>query len=172
MEPISTQWLTINSKDAYEFYLEADRIANGIKSHTLRKKITNGLIGFIWRYLRLFRKAEYYYNCKTSPAYEASVAYLKLRMLHYELKLGFNIPLNVAGPGLRLIHYGAININEGARVGANCTLFNLVSIAGNKSSLAASAVPSVSESPIAVFLKHFAADKIWGPPKGGRSGLW
>jgi Serine acetyltransferase len=57
--------------------------------------------------------------------------YLAFRLHRLGLVLGFHIPLNVFGPGLRIIHQGTIIVNSNARVGANCELHNLVHIAQN-----------------------------------------
>jgi serine O-acetyltransferase len=129
---ISTHWLPINSKEAYRFYLEADRIANSAKKLSLKRRITNalGLTSLCWRYTRLLRKAEYYHNCKSSFIYKPYNAYLAFKLHRSELKLGFHIPLNVFGPGLFIYHYGTILVNPKTRVGANCSLQNLVGIAG------------------------------------------
>jgi len=129
---ILANWLPINSKDAYQFYLEADRIANHVKNLPLTRRITNafGLTSLCWRYTRLLRKAEYYHNCKSSFIYTPNKAYLKYKLHRSELKLGFHIPLNTIGPGLFIYHYGTILINTKVRVGANCSLQALVGITG------------------------------------------
>ena len=131
---ISTRWLPIDSKAAYRFYLEADKLALRalrIKERTIMLRITDalGLTSIIWRYQRLLRKAEYYNNCKTSSFYKPYKAYLLFRLQRLGLRLGFQIPLNVFGPGLSIAHYGTIIVNYDARVGANCGLMNLVYIA-------------------------------------------
>jgi serine O-acetyltransferase len=57
--------------------------------------------------------------------------YLDFRLDRLGLVLGFDMPLNVFGPGLRIVHYGTIIVNSNARIGANCELHNLVHIAQN-----------------------------------------
>ncbi len=133
-DPIATRWLPINSKQALSFYLEADRLALGRKNSTGTRRITDalGITSLIWRYLRLLRTAEYVHNCKPPSTYRLTVEkYLAFRLNRLGLTLGFDIPLNVFGPGLRIIHYGTIIVNCNARVGANCELHNLVHIAQN-----------------------------------------
>ncbi|MGZ4865403.1 MAG: serine O-acetyltransferase [Halobacteriota archaeon] len=127
---ISTYWLPINSKEALKFYLEADRLALGKKSNTAKLRITDalGITSLIWRYLRLLRTAEYFHNCKHSFIFKLYKAYLSFRLRRFSLRLGFEIPLNVFGPGLRISHYGSIVVNGNARVGANCSLINLLNI--------------------------------------------
>lgn len=133
-DPISTSWLPINSKHGLRFYLEADRIALGRKSNTTTRRITDalGITSLISRYLRLLRTAEYVRNCKTPSLYKLTTEkYLGFRLHRLGLILGFDIPLNVFGPGLRIVHYGTIIVNSHARIGANCELQNLVHIAQN-----------------------------------------
>ena len=132
-DPISTSWLPINSKQGLRFYLESDRMALGRKSNTgIQIKDAFTIEGLIWRYLRLLRTAEYVHNCKTKSVSRAiSEKYLAFRLHRLGLVLGFHIPLNVFGPGLRIIHQGTIIVNSNARVGANCELHNLVHIAQN-----------------------------------------
>lgn len=48
------------------------------------------------------------------------------------IKLGFSIPENVFGPGLRIAHYGSIIVNPEACVGKNCTIHVGVNIGANK----------------------------------------
>jgi serine O-acetyltransferase len=129
-DPISTSWLPINSKQGLTFYLEADRLALGRK----RRRITDalGITNLIWRYLRLLRTAEYVHNCKTKSIYGLTTEkYLAFRLQRLGLVLGFDIPLNVFGPGLRITHFGTIIVNSNARVGAHCELHNLIHIAQN-----------------------------------------
>ena len=134
-DPIAIRWLPINSKQALRFYLEADRLAVGRRSNTrATRRITDalGITSLIWRYVRLLRTAEYVHNCETTPIYRLTTAkYLDFRLDRLGLVLGFDIPLNVFGPGLRIIHYGTIIVNSNARIGANCELHNLVHIAQN-----------------------------------------
>jgi serine O-acetyltransferase len=133
-DPISTSWFPINSKQGLRFYLEADRLALRRESDTATRRITDalGMTNLIWRYLRFLRTAEYVHNCKTPSLYKLTAEkYLAFRLHRLGLVLGFHIPLNVFGPGLRLVHYGTIIVNRNARIGANCELHNLIHIAQN-----------------------------------------
>lgn len=44
------------------------------------------------------------------------------------VKLGFDIPPNTCGPGLRINHYGNIIINPGVRIGEWCDIHQGVNI--------------------------------------------
>lgn len=133
-DAISTSWLPITSKQALTFYLEADRLALGKTGNTATRRITDalGITSLIWRYLRLLRTAEYVNNCKTKSIHKLTTEkYFAFRLHRLGLALGYEIPLNVFGPGLRIVHYGTIIVNSKARIGANCELHNLVHIAQN-----------------------------------------
>lgn len=41
---------------------------------------------------------------------------------------GFNIPLNIVGPGLRIDHWGFLAISSDAKIGKNCHIFGDVTI--------------------------------------------
>ncbi len=45
--------------------------------------------------------------------------------------LGFSIPINVFGPGLRIAHRGTIVINKNARTGDNCRIHACTNIGSN-----------------------------------------
>jgi serine O-acetyltransferase len=126
-DPISTHWLPINSKEALQFYLEADKLALSTGKRTITRRRSE--LRSIWQYQRLLREAEYFHNCKTSRISRPHKAYLTFRLQKLGIHLGFIIPLNVFGPGLFMTHYGTIIVTGNARIGANCTLQNLVHIA-------------------------------------------
>jgi len=116
----------IKSKQDYEYYLEADRIALGKK----RKK---PMLFFdeVWVFQRLLRKVEYYKNCKNSRFYCPYYHYLYLKFHLLSLFLGFHIKPNVFGPGLSISHPGTIVVNGNARVGANCRI-HVCAVIGTK----------------------------------------
>jgi serine O-acetyltransferase len=116
----------IKSKQDYEYYLEADRIALGKK----RKK---PMLFFdeVWVFQRLLRKVEYYKNCKNSRFYRPYYHYLYLKFHLLSLFLGFHIKPNVFGPGLSISHPGTIVVNGNARVGANCRI-HVCTVIGTK----------------------------------------
>ena len=87
----------------------------------------------IWKFQKLLRKCEYYKNSKkTNPFYCLLYFINKLRFHNLSIKLGFSIPENVFGPGLRIAHYGSIIVNPEACVGKNCTIHVGVNIGANK----------------------------------------
>lgn len=114
----------ILSNEDYLHYLEEDRIALGRNKLGLFQKLCR-LISpdYIWNFQRLLRKVEYYKNVKNNGfVNRLTYIFLRLKYKKLSIKLGFSIPENVFGPGLAIIHYGTIVVNENAKVGANCRI--------------------------------------------------
>lgn len=117
----------INTEQEYFYYLECDRVANG-RPHATTKFFSDE----VWRFIRTLRRVEFFLNVKlkNNPSLLNKLAYLLLirQFRRLSLKLNFTIPANVFGPGLYIAHAGAIIVNKGAKVGANCALNNFVVI--------------------------------------------
>lgn len=114
----------ISSREEYIDYLEADRISLGRQQMRFVDELV-GLISpdYIWNFQKLLRKLEYYRNVKNRGLINKFVyVCAKLKYRKISVKLGFTIPENVFGPGLAIVHYGGIVVNEKARVGANCRI--------------------------------------------------
>ncbi len=123
----------ILSKSDYLAYLEADRIALGRNKRGFLDKLI-GLIApdYIWKFQRLLRKLEYYKNVNNIGLFNKVVyLYLRLKYKKLSVKLSFTIPENVFGPGLAIVHYGTIVVNENAKVGANCRIHVGTNIGGS-----------------------------------------
>lgn len=117
-----------NRKD-YFFYKEADRIISGRIKKTFRARIKLFFVpDHIGKFMGLLRAVEYYQNCGSGMLGKFILQYYKHRFRVLSLKLGFNIPPNVFGPGLFIPHYGTIVINHKAKAGANCVLHTCVCI--------------------------------------------
>ena len=114
----------IQSKQDLRKYLEQDKIALGNKA----KKRPNPLGDDVWRFQILMRKTEYHVNCAKNPVEKAIAVWYRFRFLRRSVKLGLSIPLNVAGPGFSIAHYGALVINSKARIGENCRIHAMVVI--------------------------------------------
>ena len=109
----------INSYEDYKRYLQADRIALGVRSRWA--VFTDEILQFQCQ----LRKVEFLTNCKKSSARRFLAVY---RFRKISIKLGFSIPINVFGPGLAILHYGTIVVNSGVRVGSNCRIHTGVNI--------------------------------------------
>jgi serine O-acetyltransferase len=118
--------LTVQSKEDYKFYLEADRIALGVADGPMQSAVRLGTP--IWEYERLLRRAEHYSNCKKGAIWRPITTFARLRAYSYGYKLGFEIPLNTFGPGLSIAHHGSIILNPLVRIGENCKIHNGVTI--------------------------------------------
>jgi serine O-acetyltransferase len=119
--------MSIQSKQDYIFYLEADEVSLFIPEDTwdrLRERMFNQ----IWRFQRILRKTEYYSNCHNTPLWRPLVLIMEYRLSRYGFKLGYEIPINVFGPGLSIAHQGSIIVNRYARIGENCRINNGVTI--------------------------------------------
>ena len=117
----------ITSREDYEFYLEADKIAlNNIQNIPFLEKDLYPLKYFqdVYKFQRLLRKLEYYLNCKKSIFYKPLRVYLRWSFARLSQRLGFVIHPNVFGPGLSIAYPGAvivgdIRIADNIRIGAN-----------------------------------------------------
>lgn len=114
----------ILSKEDFLKYLEADRIALGRNKAVFPNSLIH-LISpdYIWDFQRLLRKLEYCKNVKNKGLLNRLVyLFLRLKYKKLSVKLGFTIPENVFGPGLAIVHYGTIVVNNNAKIGANCRI--------------------------------------------------
>jgi serine O-acetyltransferase len=82
----------------------------------------------IWKYQRVLRRYEHALNCLRGPLSWPIRFFWRYRYYKYSIRLNFEIPPNVAGPGLSLAHRGPVIVNPGARIGANCRIHSCVNI--------------------------------------------
>lgn len=104
----------IRSRRDLDDYLIEDQRALGVQSKRPRL-----LADEIWKFQIALRKCEYYNNCGGNRIVFAFYRYIRHRL---GVKLGFDVPLNVCGKGLRLAHRGYVAINSGATVGDYCCI--------------------------------------------------
>lgn len=120
----------IKSKADFKYYLEEDKKALDIKHHSLAF-ITNPYeIDFeIWRFQKALRTCEYFYNLNKAGVIWKIRKFFAARLFKsLSIKLGYTIPPNCFGPGLKIAHRGTIVVNGRARIGANCTINACVNI--------------------------------------------
>lgn len=118
----------IKSKEDYEFYLAADRIALAIRHKRPRILPPPNLQDETWRFQRLLRKVEYLENCRNNPLDKFVCLQARYNLQKLSMKLGFVIARNVFGPGLSIAHGGPIIVHSKAIVGENCRIDRCVSI--------------------------------------------
>lgn len=78
--------MMIQSKEDYEYYLEADRIALGEKRERPHL-ISIWESDVIWKFQRLLRKAEYLHNCKSSGPYKIYYKWIQYRLFRAQIRL-------------------------------------------------------------------------------------
>ena len=72
----------------------------------------------LWKYVKVLRYTEYYYNQKRYILY-----YIMQRLKNVRgYKLGITIWHNTVGEGLKIWHHGSVVVNGHARIGKNCQL--------------------------------------------------
>jgi serine O-acetyltransferase len=120
----------IDSKKAYKYYLEEDKKAYGIASDNLFFRLNPYIIdSVIWRFQKCMRTSEYYFNKKTNnPFIKLFKLFYAYRFKKLSIKMGFTIPVNCFGPGLRIMHRGNIVVNGNCKIGSNCTIHACVNI--------------------------------------------
>lgn len=85
---------------------------------------------YIWKYIKTLRHVELYTN--RNKAWEIPLLiYYRYKLNKLSYKTGFQIPPNVAGPGMTIWHWGTIIINEQTKIGKNVVLHPMV-IIGHK----------------------------------------
>lgn len=126
----------IKNRKEYKYYVHCDEKVN------IRGKHTPFYVGDeIKKYLKIVRKRELIDGYKKKfPKFKYIFSLygflLKWRCHNLGVKLGFSIPINVVGKGLRIDHYGFVVINEHAKVGDFCSIYGDVTIGvkGNNNS--------------------------------------
>jgi serine O-acetyltransferase len=120
----------IDSKNSYKFYLDEDRKALGLKKDIRFYFLNPFLIDIeIWKFQKALRKCEYLYNLDNNHIiWKIKKFFAAKKFKRLSCILGFTIPPNCFGPGLRIMHRGTIVVNGHCRVGSNCTLNVCVNI--------------------------------------------
>lgn len=113
----------IRNRADLRFFLAADRWSLGM---TRRRPRWFG--DDIWKYQRVLRRYEHALNCLQAPWFWPIRFFWRYRYYKYSIRLNFEIPPNVAGPGLSLAHRGPVIVNPGTRIGANCRIHSCVNI--------------------------------------------
>lgn len=115
----------MNKKDLFH-YIDADKKATGEEKEGVlkewAKRIFNSEKTLIRDYLITLRKLEYLHNIKKNPFQYLRYVFVLFKYRRKCIRLLINVPVNVAGPGLKIHHLGPITINKLVRIGSNCTL--------------------------------------------------
>ena len=84
--------------------------------------------GEVWKFEIALRYMEFYTNTNARNIFRI---YWKWKYHSLGIKLGFHIPPNVCGKGLKISHTGCIVINDKAKIGNNCILQQCINIGRN-----------------------------------------
>lgn len=114
----------IKNKKDFKYFLNEDKkyYIEGTTNEYLKKIIFNDHLIPIYKYIKLLRKVEYYYNNVNNPINKLLYVYYSRKKNSLGNKLGFSIQHNCFGPGLTIYHHGNIIINGCAKIGKNCKL--------------------------------------------------
>lgn len=125
----------IRSKKDLKYFIYSDLEANDWKGSKIKLwwlQLLGKNTGMIIKFLILLRKTEYYYNKKNEKyIYKILFRLFLLRNERIGRKLGFEIPPNTFGEGLKITHIGNRIINWNAKIGKNCLLHSNVNIGTN-----------------------------------------
>ncbi|WP_373269942.1 serine acetyltransferase [Mediterraneibacter gnavus] len=113
----------IKTKDDLKEYIKSDQSARSpYISGKLNRILMKDVDIYIFKYLKLLRKQEYFLNQERTLKNKIMYYYYTRKKNKVGMKLQFNIPPNVFDEGLVLNHHGTLIINAGAKVGKNCIL--------------------------------------------------
>jgi serine O-acetyltransferase len=123
----------LNNKVNLNYYLYEDAKANDIVSiSNYERFLTLFNPNLIWLFIKYLRHYEYYLNAnKKDIFFRIKRKYYLVKYKKMGYKLGFSIPPNVFGPGLRIPHYGTIVVHPFVKIGANCVIQAGVNIGVN-----------------------------------------
>jgi serine O-acetyltransferase len=124
----------IDSKDKLIYYLREDFKANDKVKLSSRESLWNWFYpDHVWKFIKYLRLYEFWFN---NPDKQILARFKRKYYFglyrRCSLKLGFSIPPNVFGPGLRIPHFGTIVVHPHAKVGKNCVIQAGVNIGVNK----------------------------------------
>ena len=85
----------------------------------------------ILKFQKLYRKLEYYTNCKKGFLNKIIIKYINYKFEKKSLKYCFHIPINTIEEGLCIVHIGPIYINQNASIGKNFRIHPMTTIGKN-----------------------------------------
>jgi len=117
----------ISSRKELQFYLAADKFC--LKKERKFPRLTD----YVWRFQIYLRKVEYYSSNRSNIINYLLMLYYRARKHYLGEKLGFEIPPNVFGAGLRINHFGNIVINPKTKFGMWSDIHQGLNIGTNNS---------------------------------------
>ena len=116
----------IKSKSDYNRIVRNEE-KNYLKSYPHFTKELEKILSF----QKLYRKCEYYSNCRDDFFGRIYGMYLNYLFERLSFKYCFHFPLNVIDEGLCIVHIGPIYINENVRIGKNFRIHPMTTIGKN-----------------------------------------
>ena len=113
----------IQNKNDYKRYIKIEKDNYHESYPNLTKELKK-----IIKYQKLYRKLEYYTNCKKSFIIKK---YLNYKFDYLSTKYGFHIPINTIEEGLCLVHTGPIYINKHAHISKYARIHPMTTIGKN-----------------------------------------
>ena len=116
----------IKNKKDYKRYIE-------IEEQIYKKSypdFTNELKRIL-KFIKLYRKLEYYHNCKTTLLDKLIEKIIQHKYEILSIKYGFHIPINTIEEGLCIIHTDPIYINKNVHIGKNLRIHPMTTIGKN-----------------------------------------
>jgi len=130
----------IRNKDDLKYYLDADEYVLN------RAREKPRIYDQIWKFQILLRKVEYFSNIEATIVNRGFLRIYQIRKHWLGIKLGFDIPVNVFGAGLRINHFGNIVVNGSAQIGMWCDIHQGVNIGSNNSKNGSPLVPKIGSN--------------------------
>lgn len=112
----------IQTREELYCYLDTDKRVYGIT-----KKFPSLYGDLHWKFLIALRHEEYHAN-NPGKIHRLKKRFWAMLHSHYGVKMGWDIPINTFGPGLRINHFGLIVVNANVRIGAFCDIHQGVNI--------------------------------------------
>lgn len=106
---------------------EADLQVRGLRQVPLLSAWFRPMVSFMYR----LRWAEYF-SARPGPLAWVLAAWYRFHARRMGMFLGLTVPPGTCGPGLHIMHWGALVISGQARIGRNCRLHMGVNIGASK----------------------------------------
>ncbi|MBR3198438.1 MAG: serine acetyltransferase [Bacilli bacterium] len=116
----------IKSKEDYKRYIKVEEENYRYSYNKFTKELES-----ILKFVKLYRKVEYYENCKKSFVYKPIKKYLNYKFDKKSIKYGFHLPINTIDEGLCIVHTGPIYINENCKIGKYFRIHPMTTIGKN-----------------------------------------
>ena len=122
------------TRDNLKEWLASDAVYYSSQQQVWWKRLKYNLLAhpamdqsLTWKYVKHLRHAEYHSN-NSGFIHKIGRTWHMFRLRRLGYKTGFQIPVNVVGPGLNLPHYGSIIVNDNCSIGRDVTLYSGVCI--------------------------------------------